>query len=345
MFLKRKKHPKCPRAVGWITSPTRVSAGTRRCRAPAFSFSGIILSMFSRLIKITIISLVAVVSLFACGSNNGGLVLFSFASPTPTVTSTPVTPTSTPIPMAVLVNGEGISKAEFEAELARFKAAEKALGKNPSDKDATQNVLDDLVGQILLAQGAKAAGFVLDDGEIQQRIDKLTAQIGGAEALTKWETDHGYTAESFHQALRRTIAAAWMRDHIAAEVPKSTEQVHVQQILLYNEDAAKNVMSRLQAGTDFNALAALYDPNTRGDLGWFPRGYLLEPEVEQAAFSLQAGQTSDVIASGVGWHIIKVLERDPDHPLSPDAYLALQSKALTEWVAQQRQQSAIVLVP
>lgn len=95
----------------------------------------------------------------------------------------------------------------------------------------------------------------------------------------------------------------------------------------------------------FNTLAAQYDPNARGDLGWFPKGYLLDPNVEQAAFSLPVGQTSDVIQTGVGFDIIKVLAHDPQHPLSPDAYLAMQDQALKSWVAQQRAQAKIVLAP
>ncbi len=44
---------------------------------------------------------------------------------------------------------------------------------------------------------------------------------------------------------------------------------------------------QLQAGADFATLAYRYDPLTGGDLGWFPRGVLTQPAVEEAAFSLQ----------------------------------------------------------
>jgi peptidyl-prolyl cis-trans isomerase C len=76
-----------------------------------------------------------------------------------------------------------------------------------------------------------------------------------------------------------------------------------------------------------------------------PRGYLLEPDLEEAAFSLEPGQYSDVIATEVGYHILLVLERDPQHPLSPDAYLVMQEKALQDWLAQKRAESEIVLAP
>jgi peptidyl-prolyl cis-trans isomerase C len=134
-----------------------------------------------------------------------------------------------------------------------------------------------------------------------------------------------------------------MRDKIVTAVPKTADQVHVQQILLYNEGDANAVLEQLKVGADFNDLAAQYDPNTRGDLGWFPKGYLLEPKIEEAAFSLQVGQYSDVIQTDAGYSVIKVLEHDPSHQLSPDSYLALQQSALKDWVTRQRAAANIVL--
>jgi hypothetical protein len=41
-----------------------------------------------------------------------------------------------------------------------------------------------------------------------------------------------------------------------------------------------------------------------------------------------------------------VLERNPQHPLSPDARLALQTQAVMDWLAQRRSQSQIeVMLP
>ena len=72
----------------------------------------------------------------------------------------------------------------------------------------------------------------------------------------------------------------------------------------------------LEAGADFTELAYEYDPLTGGDLGWFPAGYLLQPDVETAAFSLQPGQYSGIIQTSYGYHIVYVIERDSNHPLS-----------------------------
>jgi parvulin-like peptidyl-prolyl isomerase len=264
---------------------------------------------------------------------------------TPTVTFTPAPPTATPEPLALTVNGEGISLAEFNAEVADYTKSQTALGKTITSADATDAVIKDLTVQLLLAQGAKVNAFTLDEAGLQARIDSLAAQIGGVENLSKWQTDHGYNEQTFRSALKRAAEAAWMRDKIIAEVPSTAEQVHVQQILLYNQDTAQSFLSQLNSGTDFDELAQKADPLTRGDLGWVPRGYLLDQKIEDSAFSLQVGTHSDVITTNVGFHIIRVLERDPNRPLSPDAMLALQDLALRKWIDDQRQQAKIVLAP
>jgi peptidyl-prolyl cis-trans isomerase C len=266
---------------------------------------------------------------------------------TPTVpTPTPAPPTATPEPAAATVNGEIIPLREFQAQLAQYKTAQASLGNTVSDEDAGKAVLEDLISQVLLAQAAEAAGFKLTDAALQARIDALQDQAGGSDQLLKWQTDNGYDSpEAFRAALRRSIEAAWMRDKIVTAVPHTADQVHVQQILLYNEGDANAVLEQLKVGADFNALATQYKPDTRGDLGWFPKGYLLEPKIEEAAFSLQVGETSAVIQTDTGFSIVKVLERDPNHPLSPDAYLALQDAALKAWISQQRAAANVVVTP
>lgn len=285
-----------------------------------------------------VVALVLAVGLSACGTPLGPR-----ATPTPSPTAGP--PTATPVPAAATVNGEIIPAAEFQAQLAQYKTAQQALGKTVSAEDASKTVLEDLIAQELLAQGAQAAGLGLSDTALKSRLEALAAQLGGADKLSVWESAHGYSEASFPAALKRAAEAAAMRDKIVTAVPKTADQVHVQQILLYNEGDAAGLLKQLQGGADFNTLATYVDPKTRGELGWFPKGYVLEPKIEAAAFSLQVGQVSDVIQTEVGFHIIKVLERDPQHALAPDAYLALQELALQDWVAKQRASAKVVLTP
>ena len=231
---------------------------------------------------------------------------------------------------------------EFNAEVQRYLTSQTNLGKTVSKEKATEIVKDDLMAQLLLAQGAHENGFILGEEALQARIDSLAAQIGGADALSTWQAAQGYNEQAFRSALKRGAESAWMRDKILAEVPSTAEQVHVQQILLYNQDTAQSFFTQLGGGANFDELALRADPLTRGDLGWVPRGYLLEPKIEDAAFNLTVGEYSDVIATDVGFHILRVLEHDPQRPLSPDAYLSLQELALKTWVNAQRQQAVIV---
>jgi len=258
---------------------------------------------------------------------------------TPAVQSpTPLLPTATSEPLAAKVNGEGIPLAMFQAELQRFQAGE---GKGLASSEQQQVVLDDLVDQVLLAQAAGKEGFTVSEAALQSRIDQLAAEMGGNQALAAWESKFGYTDDEFRWSLKLAMAAAWQRDKIAAQVPETMEQVHARQILVYNADQADKLLAQLKAGADFATIARQVDPQSGGDLGWFPRGYLTESAIEQAAFSLQPGQISEVIQTPLGYHIIQVIERDPQRPLSPDARLALQKQALQKWMEEQRKQSEI----
>jgi peptidyl-prolyl cis-trans isomerase C len=288
-----------------------------------------------------LISIIFLASLSAC---SGGLSILATQTPIPP-TFTPAPPTATPVPLALTVNADSITLDEFNAELARYQASQAALGNHPSDQDAAGPVIEEFISQLLLAQGAAESGFTLDNAALQARIDALAAKLGGADKLSAWQQAHGYSDESFRAALKREVAAVWMRDKIMSGVPAAAEQVHVRQILLYNQESAKKYWDQLQAGTDFDEIAAKVDPVTRGDIGWFARGYLAEKPVEDAAFVLEPGKVSDIVQDKVGFHIIKLIERQADRPLSPDEVLTLQNRAVEDWLASRRQQGSVVLAP
>ena len=75
---------------------------------------------------------------------------------------------------------------------------------------------------------------------------------------------------------------------------------------------AKDVQRQLKGG-DFAELAKKYseDPGSRergGDLGYFSRGDMV-PAFDKAAFALNVGQTSDVVTTDFGHHLIRVEEK------------------------------------
>mgnify|MGYP005858086517 CR=1 FL=1 len=287
--------------------------------------------------------------LVACGTRPTPTTPTLAVNLTSTPTSIPLTPTVTPTasvtptPLVARVNDEGITLEEYQAELVRYQRMLNSgtnLATNLSG-DPAQVVLDDLINQVLLAQSATSLGFTLDEAALQARIDELASQIGGKQALEAWKAENGYTPQSFERALRRSLEAAWMRDQIASSVPETAEQIHARQILLYNSNQASEVFAQLQSGEDFTTLAKLYDPVAGGELGWFPRGYLTEKALEEAAFSLEPKQYSQIIQTPLGYHILFVIERDPARALSPNARLILQEQALSTWLEQRRMQTEI----
>lgn len=260
------------------------------------------------------------------------------AGPTATLTlAASPTPTATSEPLALRVNGEGVTLAEFQAELTQLRDALQTQGRELSEEEQRKQVTDSLIDSLLLAQGAAEAGFTLDDAALQAEIDRLAAQAGGEAALRDWQARNGYSEAAFRAALRRSMAAAWQRDQIAETVPLEAEQIHARQVLTLDEATANSVLQQARLpGVNFATIAFVYDTQIGGDMGWFPRGYLTQPAVEQAAFGLQPGEISPtVIQSEVGYHILQVIAREV-RPLSPDARHALQRAAIGAWLAQRR---------
>ncbi len=262
--------------------------------------------------------------------------------PAPTASALP--PTPPPAPLAAKVNGAGLTLAEYKAELQRLQLGLKETGKQMSAEEQQKAVLQDQTDQLLLAQAAEQGGYILSDAEYQKRLTDLTASAGGTLAFADWLTRNFYTSDSFQQALRRSLAAAWQRDQILAKAPNSAEQVHARQILVLNEDLANRLYAQLKAGTNFETLAIQMDPESGGELGWFPRGYLFLPEIEAAAFELAAGKYSAILKTSYGYHIVYVIERDSNRPLAPDARLQTQRLYLRTWLTEQRAKSRVEIL-
>jgi len=256
-------------------------------------------------------------------------------------TVTPAPPTPTPEPLAASVNGEGILLELFELEVIRFEYSKTDSGIDLATLGAYRSeLLESMIDLELLAQGARASGFKVEETEIDDRLNQMVESAGDRGEFELWMELNGYTQETLQTALTKEIEAAWMVANIADQVPDTAEQVHARHILVTSEAEAEGLRAQLQDGVDFNLLARQYsiDASTRpagGDLGWFPKGFLLWPEVETAAFALQPGEISKVVKSEIGYHILEITERE-DHLMAYSVRQALREQAVESWLSTER---------
>jgi peptidyl-prolyl cis-trans isomerase C len=298
--------------------------------------------MSHRAFLFAFVILIVLLSIQACVPG-----LTSLESATPGVVVTPSnlpptpTPSATPEPLALRVNGLGVTMREFEAERQRLQAAAVAAGQTLDAETERERLLQEFIEQLLLAQAAYASGYQDDATALEQKIVALQQQLGGVDAWQKWLQENFYTEDTYRLALARAQAAAWQQAQIIEAVPQVTEQIHARQILVRDRDVAEQYYRQLQGGADFETLAFQVDPLTGGDLGWFPRGYLTQPALEDAVFALQPGQYTNILESPLGYHILYVVSRDAARPLAPEARRTLQHQALQRWLQDQRERAVI----
>lgn len=270
-----------------------------------------------------------------------------YPSPTAEVAVPPVaeaSPTPTTAPLAALVNGQPVYLADYERAVAQYEADLRARGVDPSGAEGQQEmaharewILNVLIEQVLIEQAATQAGVTVSDADVDAYMQTLIEESGGQEAFLAKLAERGETYESAWREVRAGLIGMAMTERIIAQVPQVAEHVHARHILVNTPEQAQNILAQLRSGADFVALAQAYsqDISTRetgGDLGFFPRGVLLAPEVEEAAFALQPGQISEVITSSLGYHIVQVIEWDPARAVSPENLRLLQDKAIQEWI-------------
>ncbi len=286
----------------------------------------------SKLNFLTIIFVLLAVVLVGCGNK---------AAPTPELNYTPEAAAqgdtaNSDQEVAVLVNGQPIMTETFRRELARFEAGQVALGFEVADQASyEQQVLDLLIEQELIRQTAAAQGITVGDDEVNAVIADMKAE-NGEEYFNGWLAANYYTAEEFHEVIRLDLITNRLLAPVMEAVPTVAEHAHARHILVNTQAEADEALARLQAGEDFAALAAEYsvDVTTRdtgGDLGWFPRGGLLVPEVEETTFGLQPGQVSNVVSSAWGYHIIQTLEFDPNREIEYETRQRLIEHAIEDW--------------
>jgi foldase protein PrsA len=251
------------------------------------------------------------------------------------------------------VNGEDISTAFYQAELER--ALSTVTNQYQVDWNDTENqsylpgfqeqVLDQLIDRALLRQLASQENIAIDPAEVETEIASIQIQIEQDETIADWASflaENNLTDEIVRELVTDDlIMEALTERHGGSSL---VEQVHASHILVETEETGQEVLDKLAAGEDFAALAAEYsiDPGSKdqgGDLDWFPRGMMV-PEFEEAAFSLEPNETSGLVQTDFGYHIILVHEKG-EREMDPTLYAQVQQQQFQTWYQAQQSEANI----
>jgi peptidyl-prolyl cis-trans isomerase C len=191
------------------------------------------------------------------------------------------------------------------------KEGQKAIA---ADNKKKANMLNQIITAMVIADVARKEGFDKRP-DIAEKMQMVTNNFLTLEYLdkvvsakvepTEEEINQYYTENSQRFHMREQVRArhiliktdAEMDDAAKAEARKKAEEL----------------LAQVRAGSDFAALAHEHseDPMSRergGDLGLFSRGRMVT-EFETAAFSMQPGETSEIVETKFGYHIIRIEER------------------------------------
>ncbi len=266
------------------------------------------------------------------------------------------------------VNGEAVSKAEFEAAVRML---ESRAGQGiPFEKrdEVYRQVLDQLVGYKLLVQETRARKLAVADAEVDAQIGQIRQRFPSEDAFTKALAEQKVTLEKLKADTKtqmliakiidtevtpkisvtdKDIDAFYQQNQQRFNQPEAVRASHILIRFPANADAAAKkqardkadeILKKLKAGGDFAALAKENSQDqgsaaTGGDLGFFPQGQMV-PAFDSVAFELKPGQMSGVVETQFGYHIIKVVERRPAR-LVP---LAEVRNDISQFLTQQQQQ-------
>lgn len=248
--------------------------------------------------------------------------------------------------LVAIVNGKGIPLSEYR-EFLRLRLDSLASqyqidwameGIEPVLRDIESQTLEQLIEFELMAQQAEDLGLAVDEVEVagfMRDVQKNIIESGGFATWEEYLDTLELSEEGFERIIRQSLLTQMMMERQSADMETVVEQVHARHILVSDEAQAQEILDRLAEGDDFGGLATTfsedaYSAQQAGDLGWFPRGVMV-PAFEEAAFALEPGETSSIVASDYGFHIIQVLDKGP-HELDPYFLAQFQQEAFVEWL-------------
>ena len=165
--------------------------------------------------------------------------------------------------------------------------------RNLPNEQLFDGILEQLIQQTLLAdligdKDSREIRLTLENDrrlmKASQAVEELSAQAIGEEE----------------------IAASYDDRYADADMGMEYDASH---ILVETEEAAVNLIDKLQAGADFVELAKEFSTGPSGPgggaLGWFGLGMMVPP-FEAAVVAMEKGAISSPVKTDFGWHVIKL---------------------------------------
>ncbi len=251
----------------------------------------------------------------------------------------------TPAGTAATVNGAVITSADVESAMASFLQSQRMPHSPPPDQaqQIRAMVLDALVGRELLYQKSVSEGVGPTQEEVDEVLRGMRSAFPNEEAWNAQLTAQGMSEAGLRSTVKRNLSIDKMIQRSVAgslqvsdeevktyydEHPgemQRPEEVRASHILLRvpsgaseEEKApvrarAEKILAELKAGGEFAELARQHseDPTSAvngGDIGFFRRG-MTDPSFEATAFGLGPQETSGIVESTFGYHIIRATGR------------------------------------
>ena len=233
----------------------------------------------------------------------------------------------------VLMEGGGVTVTSFDVKVEAQKIEPEARKKLLAQPDNVARIASAAYVRRVLATTAEKDGLAADpmvSAALQLARDKVLSDA----VLSRFDA-----ANTPSDAALLNFATANYKTQ--PERFRRPEEVRARHILVRgvtpeSKTKAEALFDKLKAGADFSELARSSSDDAGsaakgGDLGYFAKARMVKP-FSDAAFALKSpGDTSEIIETQFGYHIIKLDERRPEGTRSFDEVKeALKSEILTK---------------